>query len=41
MAKPKEFHPKLVPALDALIGDPDLLSPDEGTKKKSFPAKTV
>lgn len=35
MAKPKEFHPKLVPALDALIGDPDLLSPDEDTKKKA------
>ena len=35
MAKRREFHPALVPALDTLIGDPDILDPEPGTKKKA------
>lgn len=35
MAKRKEFHSALVPALDALIGDPALISPPRGGKKKA------
>lgn len=35
MAKQKEFHSALVPSLDALIGDPKLLEPDEDTKLKA------
>ncbi len=35
MAERREFHPDIVPALDTLIGDPDILDPDSGTKKKA------
>ena len=33
--EPQEWHQHLVPALDALIGNPDILTPDEGTEKKA------
>lgn len=35
MAKRRDFHPALVPALDALIGDPDILAPEPSTKLKA------
>lgn len=35
MARRKPFHTALVPALDALIGDPTLLEPEAGTKMKT------
>lgn len=35
MAKRTANHKALVPALDALIGDPDILMPEAGTKKKA------
>ena len=35
MAKRRDFHPILVPALDALIGNPDILAPDAETKLKA------
>ncbi len=35
MAKRKDFHPALVPALDALIGDPDLVKPTRDGKLKA------
>ena len=35
MAKRRDFHPILVPALDALIGNPDILAPDPETKLKA------
>ena len=35
MAKRREFHPALIPALDALIGDPGLISPARDSKLKA------
>ena len=35
MAERRNFHPALVPALDALIGNPDLLDPQPDTKLKA------
>ena len=35
MAKRREFHPALVPALDTLIGNPDILAPEPDTKLKA------
>jgi len=35
MAKRKDFHPVLVPALDALIGDPGLITPTKDGKLKA------
>ena len=35
MALKKEFHSTLIPALDALIGNPDILRPNETTKLKA------
>ncbi len=32
---PDGFHPVLVPALDALIGDPKIINPDKNTKLKA------
>ena len=35
MAKRREFHPALIPALDALSGDPGLISPARDSKLKA------
>lgn len=32
--KAKKYHPYLMPGLDVLIGDPDILKPEKKTKKK-------